>query len=258
MYFVLQNKCRGLMCPFGRYPLYGSCEQKFSSFESTCLCVKLFAEIQLDYDKDMQQMNYSALSDHLDYMKQDVVSDILELINMNNAGCVIQSAIPRNRNIDRTGPTFNASFRMVLGPRCDLYNVTETVIDLTGKTTIDRLNSIRLDIPQDLDGCFTPFRCILTLRLDNDMACPYIELFLSDAYAFSYEQQKERSVFLTFFDNGMKPGKTSAVKVCVENYLKKMNIASGGCSTSDDLKIFVLFSMLMNSLSHYIIYLTIF
>ena len=82
------------------------------------------------------------------------------------------------------------------------------------------------------------------LKLDNDMTCPHVELFLSDADAFSHEQATERAVFLTFFDNTMALSKTTAVKVCVENYLKQMTTASCGISTSDQLKIIALFSIL--------------
>ena len=153
VYFVLQNKCHGLTCPFGKYPRYGSCEKKFSSFEGACLCVKLFLEIQLGYDKDMQEMNYSAFSDHLDDTTQDIVNDMWELVNRGNARCDIERAVSRNRNIDGTGPTFNVSFSMALGSRCNLYNLTETVIDLTEETTIDHLNKTRKDISPNFDGC---------------------------------------------------------------------------------------------------------
>ena len=74
-------------------------------------------------------MNYSAFSDHLDDMTQDIVNDMWELVNRGNARCDIERAVSRNRNIDGTGPTFNVSFSMALGPRCNLYNLTETVID---------------------------------------------------------------------------------------------------------------------------------
>ena len=250
LYFVLQSKCRDLMCPFGKYPHYGNCEHKFSGLKSTCLCVELSINILLDYD--IQQLNSSATSDVLDNMKNEIVNHILDLVNRINPGCNRKQVFNTKLSIDGTAPTLNVSLRVKLGPRCDVYNVTDMVIDLTGKTTLERLNNNTVDISLYLDKCNEAFPvdldCRVTLRLDNNMTCSHIELFLSDVDEFSHKQQMERAVFLTFFDRTMALSKTTAVNVCVENYLKQMIIASGGCSISDELKIFVLFSMLSNCL----------
>ena len=130
--------------PFGKYPWYGNCEQKFSGLQNTCLCVVYYVEVLLDYN--MQQMNYSSLNDYLDCVEPEILNHIRGLATRGKAGCAIQSEIARNRNEDEITTAFNVSFRMLLGPQCDLYNVTKTVIDLTGKSTMKRMNNGNMDL----------------------------------------------------------------------------------------------------------------
>ena len=80
----------------------------------------------------------------------------------------------------------------------------------------------------------------MILRLDNDMVCPQIELFLSDVDAFPNEETKARSVFKSFFDDITTPSEKPVVRVCVDEYLRTMSTVDGGCSTNDALRIPVL------------------
>ena len=190
----------------------------------------------------MQQLNASAV---LDGIKPEIVHHVMEVVKRDNAGChpdLIQGG---------TGPSFNISLKFLLGRRCDLYNVTDTIIDITDITTIDTLNNTMLDFSLNLDeSCESKWRpvgvffpglstdCNVIIRFDNDITCPQIELFLSDADAFSHEQEAKSSVFLKFFENLSAP--SNSVHVCVDNYLKQMASVSDGCNDIVNINLLLL------------------
>ena len=201
----------------------------------------------------MQQMSISTANPFLATIKSDIIDQMLDLIKRDNAGCnpkLIQGG---------TGPSLNISLKFQLGRRCDLYNVTETIIDLTDITTIDTLNNTILDISLNLDeNCENKWRpvsnpvlindCAVTIRFNNSIACSQIELLISELDAFSYEHEAGRAVFLAFFGHN-----STRVTVCVDEYLKQMALVAGGCCSSDHLKIFYLVSMLLHVMIRHLV-----
>ena len=185
----------------------------------------------------MQQMNVSAI---LDEIKPEIVHHVMEVVKRDTAGC--------NPNLIQggTGLSFNISLKFELGRRCDLYSVTDTIIDITDITAIEGLNNTRLDISLNLDeSCESKWRpvdiflpglsddCVVIIRFDNGISCPQIELFLSDAAAFSHGQEAKRTVFLKFFENLSAP--SNSVYVCVDNYLKQMASVSDVSNSCNEI-----------------------
>ena len=193
----------------------------------------------------MQQMSYSTLKDYLDSAEEQVLNHTSTMAKWGKTECYVRSKIVRIQHEDEeTNPAYGVSFSILLGPSCDLYNATENALNLIGETTVERTNENRLDLRLRLnfeskeinEEFYNPVfheECKGRIRLDNDIVCPQIELVFSDAERFSREKKKERFVFLSFFDNIMTLNETTVVRVCVDEYLKAMSTANGGCSFTD-------------------------
>ena len=256
-FLLFQNTCYELLCPFGKYPWYGECKKKFSGLKRVCLCAIFYVEVLLDHT--MQGMDNDTLDHYLYDAMQEVLTHTLKIANWNETNCEVDTAyIAKTRNKDELYPSYNVSLSIAITGSCDLYDITENIMNhQLGGTTVKLINDTIMDLnikinvedKNDKEGFNTcHYRCFEVMRLDSDIVCPQIELTFSDAERFSPEQKSERAAFLSFFDSEMKPNRTVTVWVCLEDYVKIMSTSNGDYRSTAYWTVDLL-SILLSSLS---------
>ena len=255
-FFLLQNTCYELQCPFGKYAWYGKCEKKFSILRDACLCVILYIEVLLDHA--MQQMDNNKLDHYLADSTETILHQTLRIAKWDEMVCLVEPIIARTRNDDTRNPAYNISLAIHINSLCNLYDVTENIMKRQlGVTTVNVKNETNMDINIKLNlkrtndnagfnTCQSKIMCYGKMRLNNDIVCPQIGLNYSDAERFSSGQKAEVSAFLSFFDSEMTPNKTTTVWVCLEKYLKTISESNGDYPSTADWTVTLISILLVN------------
>ena len=255
-FILFQNTCYELLCPFGKYPWYGKCEKKFSGLKDVCLCAIFYVEVLLD--PAMQHMDNDTLDHYLYDAMADVLIHTLKIAKWNETNCEVKSYIARTRNRDELYPAYNVSLSIGINGSCDLYDITENIMNYQlGGTTVKLVNDTILDLSikinikdkDDKEGfntCWAYNRCFGVMRLDNVIVCPQIGLTFSDAERFSTEQRSERATFLSFFDSKMTSNRMTTVWVCLEDYVRIMSTPNGDYRSTPYSTVALLSILLVN------------
>lgn len=232
----MQARCHKLICPLGRAPLLGRCEPILSNIGSLFLRIPFYLEIIWPQANLETLNNESTIGEYVHWQ-------FFQYIGLENISCGVSRSFVKVANEITSPAGYLVQYEIETTSNCQPNFIQQQASRVFGKMIKVNISGdvlVLLVHPGQWNeedstqmrriyyyiGMASLSRSEIFVTLNAEMFCPKIELSISYVEIFSAAQEKEKRIFLSFFENADMKNDSDTIYVCQEHYFAVMSLTN--------------------------------